>query len=164
MGLYPPLCIVLYSSLPLVSRGFLLCLEVFVIVVWCRRFVTVYARIAEDDELFGRIYVEEDDALYFLVQGDRFVLESKLKFDQFPDGWWFAGSIAAGIGACLFAEDITQALGISFIHLLFASIAAPFFAASLGLATKVWLVCFHYPARMRAGSGKITYVDLASKC
>jgi hypothetical protein len=163
IGLYPVLAIVIYSSLPLYIRIFLLFLEAAVVTMWCHRFVRCYAEISKKKILFDGVYVEEDERFYLLIKRDKKVVETEMQISVFPSGKCFLICFFAGIATFSYAVEITKFLGISFTSLLFAAITAPFPAAFLGLATKMWLMFFLYPSRLRATTGKLIYVDMLSK-
>jgi hypothetical protein len=163
LGIYPALSIVFYSSLPLILRLLIFCMEVGLVVWWCRRFVRIYDVIDRDKSLFHCIYVEDSNVFYLNIQGDKYVLERKIKFSQFPQARYFLISLCGGIIILIFFREITSFLGMPFVHLFWAAIFAPYPAAFLGMTTKVWLICYKYPSRIRARTGKLTYVDMASK-
>jgi hypothetical protein len=163
LGIYPILSIVFYSSLPIILRLLVLLMEMGIIVWWCRRFVKIYDLIDRDKSLFCCLYVEDAGVFYLNMQGDKYVLEGRLRFAQFPQGRFFMMSLCAGVIVLYFFREVTNFLGIPFVHLFWAAIFAPYPAAFFGLATKVWLICYRYPRRTRACTGKLTYVDMASK-
>lgn len=162
-GIYPILYIAIHSLLPLGVRVILVCVEIFAIFLWCARFVRVYAKIYENKYLFDKIYTEEQGVFYFFLQKDKQVLEGELKFFSFPKGRYFVAPVAVGIIVFFYGDEITRLLGIPFTHLFWAVVTAPFPAAFLGIATKMWLVCYEYPRRIEKNTGKLTYVDMVSK-
>jgi hypothetical protein len=163
MGIYPLLCIALYSRLPLWSRVALVLAEAIIILLWCFRFLKIYRYIYSDEELFNTIYFDDGSVVYFLQQGDKQLLEKKLRFEQSPPGWSFAASSALSLCFTLFYSNVVHYVGLPFTHIILTILSVPVTLLVLGLATKMWLIHFTYPRKIRLKSGKSTYVDMVSK-
>jgi hypothetical protein len=83
MGIYPLLCIIQFSPLPLLVRLSIALLVSVVTIRWCARIVKTYKAIYADKRLFNCIYEEESTAVYYLQQGDRKIFEKKFKLNYF---------------------------------------------------------------------------------
>jgi len=163
MGIYPLLCIVLYSHLSFAIRFSVALMNSAIIIWWCLRFVKIYKFIFSDDKLFNAIYHIEEEEIYFFQQGDKFVLEKKLKFAQFPPGFSFIIFMAIAIILALFHSVVVDFVEIPFPQIFLAVSMVPVNLAFLGLATKMWLLFFTYPKKLKIRFGKTTYVDMVSK-
>lgn len=162
-GIYPFLCLLLYSSLPLLIRLVIVAVEGALIIVWCRRFVEVYRIAYADKQLFCCIYEEEATAVYYLQTGDRKVIEELLKFKAFPDGKYFVISILIAFSLVPFASSVSQFIGIPFFHVFIGICTLPINLMLLGMATKGWLVYYFYPKKIKGATNKPVYVDMSSK-
>jgi hypothetical protein len=163
VGIYPFLCILLYSSLPLLARLTIVILEAIIITRWCSRFVKIYKSVYADKTLFNFIYEEESTAIYYLQQGDKKVMEEILKFNPFPSGKYFTFSLLFGFSLVPFSSSISQLIGIPFFHVFFGVVALPMTEMFLGMATKGWLVYYFYPMKISRETKKPVYVDMSSQ-
>jgi len=163
IGIYPILCIFIYSSLPFFMRLSLVLLEFFLIAWCCSRFINIYKSIYKNKELFNYIYMEEPDAVYYLQQADKKVIEKILKFDLFPSSKFFVLSILSAFSMVPFASSISKFAGVPFTHIFLAVSATPLNLMFLGLSTKMWLVFYFYPMKIKREKNKPIYVDMSSR-
>jgi hypothetical protein len=162
LGIYPILCIALHSSLPTtISVALILC-EAILINRWCYRFVNIYRTIYRNKDLFHYIYSEESSAIYYLQQADKKVIDKVFKFSQFPSSklcmFWFLGAFSM----IPFATPISRFSGLPFIHIFLAIGATPLNLMFLGLSTKIWLVYYFYPMKIKKETNKPVYVDIST--
>jgi hypothetical protein len=162
LGVYPLLCIVVFGHLPLVLRYSLLGAEIAVICFWCSRFIRIYDHIYRSPELFKKIYVEDQDVVYFLQQGDKKVVEHRLKFVQVPESKYFFICFIVALLLCAVGNRLSEILGVPFVHIFLAVSMAPIPVTFFGFATKMWLLFFVYPRKIKKNTGKSTYVDMVS--
>lgn len=162
LGIYPALCIVAYSNLPIVGRLLVVVVEAIAVWRWCARFGKIYFIIERDLRLFRLIYKEQNNAVFYLQQGDKRVIEQELRFNSIPSGWFFFGMLLAAILITPFASDVSRLVGTPFIHVFLALSMFPTALLFLGLATKMWIVHYVYPIRIERVTGKRVYVDLSS--
>lgn len=162
LGIYPMLCIALYSSLPFTIRITLILLQSLLIIQWCNRFVKIYKIIYSNDNLFRQIYIEESTAIYYLQQADKKVIDKLLKFQQFPNSKFCAISFFAALSLLPFSTLLSRMAGLPFIHLFLAIGATPLNLMFLGLSTKMWLVYYYYPMKISKETNKPVYVDMSS--
>jgi hypothetical protein len=163
MGIYPLLCILQYSSLPLVARLLIAFGVGFAIIRWCARFVKVYQAIYSDKRLFRYIYEEEPTAVYYLQQGDKKVFEKRLKIDMFPSSKYFLLFLFGAFLLVPFASPVSHFVGLPFTHIFLAVGALPLDLMFLGMATKMWLVYYFYPRKIKQETNKPVYVDMSSQ-
>lgn len=163
IGIYPVLCIAIYGSLPFSIRLSLALLEFFLIIWWCSRFVNIYKSIYQDRELFSYIYTEEPDAVYYLQQADKKVIEKIMKFDLFPSSKFFVLSFLSAFAMVPFSSPISKFVGVPFTHVFLAVSATPINLMFLGLSTKMWLVFYLYPMKIKRDINKPIYVDISSR-
>jgi hypothetical protein len=163
IGIYPILCIIQYSLLPIIMRLTLILLEFIMAAWWCRRFITLYRLIYSQKKLFNYIYIEEPSAVYYSQKADNAITEKIYKFEQFPRSRCFI--IFGTIAFCLtpFATSISQFAGIPFIHIFLAVFATPINLLFLGLCTRGWLIFYFYPKKIKNETNKIVYVDILSR-
>lgn len=160
LGLVPCLCIILYGHSPMPLR-----IAVFLIYVcghyaWCRQFIRHYRSIMRDKVLRDQIYEEEAEAIYYRQRADRRALEVREQ-DQVPNSRFFACALVLALLMALNANAITRLTGLPFIHSFLTVFAFPISLMGLGLATRGWLIYYHYPMLIRRETGKPVYVDLA---
>jgi hypothetical protein len=163
LGIYPILCIVIYGAWPLWARLGFLVLHFFLIVWWCRRFFLIYRDIFTDKKLRDSIYQEEEDAVYYLQQGDKIVIEKTLKFPQFPSNKFVIFFMVAAVLLAPYMRIVSNFVGVPFTQIFLAVSMTPVNLVFLGLATKMWLVFYHYPSKIKLETGKDVYVDMVSK-
>jgi hypothetical protein len=162
MGLVPLLCILQYSSLPILSRLILTSLEAMTIIWWCYRFVKIYKTIYENKSLFNYIYKEESTVIYYSQVADRKVFEEILKFDQIPKSRYFVASLLASLSLVPFASSASEFFGVPFTHVFLAIGTTPINMMFLGANTKMWLVFYYYPMKIRKETSKPIYVDMST--
>jgi hypothetical protein len=163
IGIYPILCIVQFSSLPLLARLTIALLEGGGVILWCSRFVRIYKIVYADKILFRCIYEEEPTAVYYMQQGDRKIINKLLKFEQFPKSKYVIFFLLAGLSLVPFASSVSKFVGVPFTHVFLAVSGTPLNLMFLGLATKMWLVCYFYPIKIRRETNKPVYVDMSSQ-
>lgn len=163
LGIYPTLCIALYSSLPPLICIALIFLHFALITHWCYRFVKIYRYIYRDKNLFDYIYAEEPTAVYYLQQADKKIVEKTLKFQQFPSSKFCALSLLAAFSSIPFAAPLARFFGIPFIHIFLAIGTTPLNLMFLGLSTRMWLIYYFYPMKIRKEKNKPVYVDISSQ-
>jgi hypothetical protein len=162
LGIAPLLCILQYSSLPILARLILTLLESVVIIWWCYRFLKIYRSIYENKNLFNYIYKEEPKAIYYSQVADRKVIEEILKFDLYPKSSYFVAPFLAAFSLTPFASSVTQFFGLPFIHVFLSIAATPLNMMFLGASTKMWLVFHFYPMKIKKETGKPVYVDMST--
>ena len=162
MQIFPFLSIFLYGDLPRGLSWSLLLVEVGLIVWWCARFVRVYRRIFADPDLWKKIYVEENDVIYYLQDVDKWVLEEKLKFNQSPSAMMFVGPMAFAFLLVPFMGPVTRFVGVPFTHIFLAIGAISISLLCLGLAVRCLLIFYYFPWKLKRATGKNVYVDMAT--
>lgn len=163
IGIFPTLCIVLYGSPPLIVSVVLILAQCLLIARWCNRFVKVYGEIYRDKNLFSYIYAEEPTAVFYLQQADKKVVDNILKFQQFPSSKFFIISLFAAFSLIPFATSLSRFFGVPIIHIFLAVGAMPLNLMFLGLSTKMWLVYYFYPIKIKKETKKPVYVDTSSQ-
>lgn len=163
VGIVPWLSIVLFSSLPLLTRLLLFGLYSGAIIFWCRRFVVYYRHIYLDVNLRCLVYEEHDDAIYYLQQGDKILFEKKLKLDQFPPNFMFLLFMALAFVMTPFASSLARLVGIPFIHIFLTVAGFPITLLCLGMAVRGYLIFYYYPWHLKRTTGKEVYVDMVTK-
>jgi hypothetical protein len=162
MGIVPVLCILQHSTLPILVRLIFALLEGISIIWWCYRFVKVFRIIYENKGLFNYLYKEESTAIYYSQMADRKIFEKILKFNQFPKSRYFAASLLAISAIMPFASSVSKFFGLPFTHVVLAIGATPLNMVFLGFSTKMWLVYYYYPMKIRKETGKPIYVDMST--
>lgn len=127
---------------------------------WCYRFIVFYRDIAESNELFSILYVEEEDAVYFFQEVDRYLIEKIFKFRQIPPDLFFAVPIVFAVSTSFAIEAVKELFGLSFVHIFMAIAGLPVSLMCFGIATKAVLVFYYYPMKIRSRTGKRVYVDM----
>jgi hypothetical protein len=163
LGVIPWLGVVLYSSLPLVMRLALLTAYSAMIIWWCRRFVVYYKHLFSDEALWRSIYVEEDDAIYYLQAEDQRLIERKLKLGQLPPSAVSLSFMASAFLAIPFATDIKLSAGVAFIHVFLTVAMVPIVLMCFGLAVRGYLIYYYYPWRIKNETGKDIFVIMANR-
>jgi hypothetical protein len=156
------LCIVFYGKLPLwISLGYL-GINVVLTFWWCRRFVLLYRQIAHDPKLWGCIYIEDSDAVYYTQKGDAWLLEKKFKFEQFPSNTFVGTAMALAFLLIPFMGSVTQFVGVPFTHIFLVVAWLPINLMALGFGTRGLLIYYYYPWKIKRQTGKNVYVDMTS--
>jgi hypothetical protein len=163
MGVYPILCIVQYSVLPMPARLCVAILSTVSVIIWCSRLVRTYKTIYEDKRLLGCIYEEEPTAVYYLQQGDRAISERLFHVQLFPSSKSTFFCFFAAFFLIPFAPSVVTFVGLPFTHVFLAVFAAPLDLMFIGIATKMWLVYYFYPNKIRRITNKPVYVDMSSQ-
>lgn len=160
LAVIPLLTILVFGILP----GWIDALLVFVYIVthiwWCRKFVVLYKNIFDDLKMRAILYEEDVDAVYYKRKGDKLLLEKFFNFTQMPSDKNFLAFIALGLGLIPFAGQVKLITGMPFAHVFLTVAMLPVSWMSVGLAVRGFLVCYYYPAKMKAITGKDVYVDL----
>lgn len=162
MQVVPLLCIFLYGDLPRGLSWSLLLLEVGLIGWWCARFVRIYRRIFADPDLWKKIYVEENDVIYYLQDVDKWVLEKKLRFNQSPTAVMFVVPMAFAFLLVPFMGPVTRFVGVPFTHIFLAIGGISISLLCLGLAMRSLLIFYYFPWKLKRATGKNVYVDMAT--
>lgn len=132
------------------------------IVWWCYRFVKIYNIIYQDKFLFNYIYNEETTAVYYLQQADNKVIDKIFKFQQFPNSKFLISSLLASFFLIPFAIPLCKIIGLPFIHIFLAVGATPLNLLFLGISTRMWLIYYFYPMKIRKETNKPVYIDMSS--
>jgi hypothetical protein len=125
--------------------------------------VKIYRDIYHDKFLFHYIYTEEPAAIYYLQQADKKVIDKIFKFHQFPSSKFCGLSLLAAFALTPFATSLSKFAGLPFIHIFLAVGATPLNLMFLGLSTKMWLIYYFYPMKIRKETKKPVYVDMSSQ-
>lgn len=163
VGIYPLLCIVQYSLLPLVARIAMGLIVSAATIRWCVRFVKAYRTIYADQSLFRCIYEEEPTAVFYLQQGDMQIFQKILNLELFPSGKCFFIFLSAAFSLIPFASSVSHFVGVPFVHVFLAISSVPLDLMFLGMSTKMWLVYYFYPMKIKRQTKKPVYVDMSSK-
>jgi hypothetical protein len=163
LGIIPWLCIVLYSGLPIFMRFFLLLSYSTVATWWCWRFVLCYRKVMSDDKWYSRIYVEDNDAVYYLQKNDSWILNNNRKFRQVPSTIVFVLMSLSGFLVFPFADAIYSSIGVPVMYAFMSVSFFPLVLMSLGLMTRGYLIYYHYPRKIRIRTCKDVYIDMTSK-
>jgi hypothetical protein len=159
----PCLCVVFYSTLSAPIRVFIFIFYVVAHVVWCHRFTKLYRIIYNDPDVVKLLYQEEEDAVYYMQQTDKYLLEKKYKFSQSPKDRYFLISMLLSFSLLAFMDTVKTAVGLPFIHVFFLIGTLPISMMAAGLVTRAWLVFYYYPMQIRQRTSKQIYVDMGSK-
>ena len=130
------------------------------IVYWCRRFVVYYRRVFFDGDRH-LLYEENDDAIYYLQQGDKTLFEKKRKLDQLPSNLAFVLFTGLAFLMAPFASSLVRFVGIPFIHIFLTVAGLPITLMCLGLAVRGYLIFYYYPWHLKRMTGKDVYVLMA---
>ena len=163
IGGIPWLCILAFSSAPLWSRCLLFALHALTLLWWASRYLALYAKVFASDELRPKVYLEEDDCIYYLQKGDRMVLDKVFKFKEFPPTLFIVATLAAACASMLYAGEMVAFFGLPYAHIFLAIFAVSVNMIGVGFAVRGWLVFYKYPRLLRRQTGKQVYVDMASK-
>jgi hypothetical protein len=161
--LVPCLCFLLYSSLPLLIRASIFFVYAASHVIWCSRFFKFYEKVNSEPDIASLLYQEEDDAIYYMQQVDKYLIEKKYKFRQSPKDRYFFVSALLAFLLLFFMNPMRTVVGLPFIHIFFLVSTFPISLMAAGFATRSWLIFYYYPKQMRRRTSKQTYVDMGSK-
>lgn len=162
VGIVPWLSIVCFSNLSIWIRLLLLGTYSAAIFCWCRRFVVYYRHVFLEDHLRRLLYEENDDAIYYLQQGDKTLFEKTIKLDQAPPNLIFVLFMGVAFLMTPFASTLTHLAGIPFIHIFLTVAGLPITLMCLGMAVRGYLVFYYYPWRLKRQTGKEVYVLMAT--
>lgn len=162
VGWIPILCIVLYGKLPLWFTLAYLGINIGLTYWWCNRFIIIFKNIYDDPKLHNCLYVEEQDAVYYMQKGDVWLLEKKFKFSQFPSNIFLISAMIIAFLLVPFMGVLTQLIGVPFTHIFLAVALVPINLFALGFTTKSILGFYYYPWKIKRQTGKDVYVDMAS--
>jgi hypothetical protein len=163
IGLIPWACILVYSSLPIWSRIVIFLAYAVPIVLWCKRFITLYRNIFQNEDTRNIMYCEEENAVYYLQKGDIWLMEKKFKFRQIPPSYLFLVAILLAFLCVPFARVLSRALVMPFPHILLTAMSLPIVLMCTGLATRACLIFYYYPWRIKRATAKDVYVDMSTK-
>lgn len=163
LGIIPLLCVVLYSYLSMRVRLCLLLTYSSVAIWWCWRFVRCYRKIMTDEKWHGRIYVEDNDAVYYLQKNDTWVLNNVFKLRQIPPVALFISMFSFGFIVFPFAGIVSSSIGVHAMYIFMVASFFPFVLMSLGLMTRGYLIYYYYPRKIKEKNRKDIYIDMASK-
>lgn len=163
LGIVPFLCIVLYSYLPPLIRLVLFLSYVSAISWWCWRFVLLYRMIMTDARWNGKIYFEDEDAVYYLQKNDTWLLKNRYKFRQLPLTSFFLMMTIIGFSLFPFGKVISTLFGLPVIYFFMAVSFFPLVLMVLGLMTRGYLVYYFYPRKIRKATSKDVYVDMVTR-
>lgn len=162
LNLYPVLCILTYGNLPwAISCAIGFFVAIF-IMTWCLRVIKVYRKIYSSKSLFDSIYVEKRDAVYFLLQEDKKIVEKIIKFDFSPSTGIFLIFGFAAASTIPFASLLSSYVGVPYIHIFLAVGSFPIAPMIIGVFVEGWLVFYHYPYKIKKIAKKGVYVDISS--
>lgn len=161
-GLAPLICMVIYGRWPIEVRLFVFSACVTIILWWCSRFVILYKKIYADSALRNFIYTEEDCAVYYMQRGDKLLIEEKINFRQFPSNVSMVLALAAAFLMVPFMRFLVYFVGIPFAHIFLAVASFPISLMILGVATRLFLVFYYFPSKIKRELGKEVYVDMTS--
>ena len=156
----PLLLLVFYSNLWWPVRAFIFILYFLLHAAWCFRFIVFYKNISESNELFSIMYVEEEDAVYFFQEVDRYLIEKIFKFRQIPSDLIFAVPMVIAVSATFAIEVVKELVGLSFVHIFMVIAGLPVSLMCFGIAAKAALVFYYYPTKIWSRTGKRVYVDM----
>jgi hypothetical protein len=159
----PYLCLVIYSKLSISTRATILFAGIVAHIIWCHRFVVLYKNINKEEISSNLIYQEESDAVYYMQKTDKYLIEEKFKFEQFPKGRYFVLFTLFSLSLIPFASTIRSMTGIPFIHVFFVVGTIPISLMVAGISTRTWLIFYYYPKRIRASTNKQVFVDMSEK-
>lgn len=162
LGFSPILCIALFGTLSFLLRLTLASVEMVTMVWWCVRMARVCKRIYTS-EILKSIYLETDDAVYYLQREDNRILWRKISYFCTPPVGYFILAALLSLMTLPFARFISHFVGVPFMHILLAVGAGPLQLLILGLCTKGWFVYYYYPKKIWRETGKPVYVDISSK-
>jgi hypothetical protein len=163
VGLIPWLCVVLYSTLSVWIRLSLLVGYTLPIIWWCRRIVLFYRHIFATDSLRNILYVEEDDAVYFLQRSDKWLIQKKFKFREIPSDRYFVIAMGLAFLSVPFMTPLTRLVGLPFPHIFLVIAGLPLILFSLAFSVHGYLVFYYWPRKIKAKTGKEVYVDMTAK-
>jgi hypothetical protein len=163
LGIYPLLCIVFYSHMNIWIKIVIVFAEAIAICLWCARFVKIYRFIYNDKEIFDSIYFGENSVVYYRQKENIRVVEHRLKFSETPPGWSFLVCLVLAFCPAILKRKVIEYVGLPITHVILAIGTIPITLWVLGIATKMWLIYFTYPAKILSKSGKRTYLDMNSE-
>ncbi|MCC2971634.1 hypothetical protein [Massilia sp. IC2-476] len=162
-AIVPLLALMIYGSLALWLKLFVLAFYVISHVVWCRKFSALYKDAFENDALREVLYEEEPNGVYYMRSGDQYLLDKYYKFTQMPRDRYFAIFIVLALALMPMTRSVREFTGIPFTHAFLVVAMVPVSWMSFGFSFRGYLVCYLYPAKIRRATGKEVLVDVVSK-
>jgi hypothetical protein len=159
--LSPYLCLVIYGKLSITVKAAIFFSGVTAHIIWCRRFVIFYRKV-KNTGASKLIYQEDTDAVYYMQQADKYVMEKEFKFNQFPSGRYFLLFSGLAFFMMPFMDSIRSVTGIPFMHVFFIVGTMPISLMATGISTRAWLIFYYYPMEIKSATGKQVYVDMSS--
>lgn len=156
----PFFCLIFYGNLGLWIESLMLMACVVIHFKWCYRFVVYYRKIYFEHDLFSLLYVEEDDAVYYMQKVDEYFFDKLIPLRQTPSDLLVIACLLLAVILAFCMEFVKGVTGLSFIYTFMAFAGLPVSLMCLGLATRGWLVFYFYPMKIRLSTGKIVYVDM----
>lgn len=163
IGVIPWLGIVIFSDLSISFRFVLLLAYTVAVTWWCRRFVKHYRQIFNDPTMRNEVYKEDEDAIYYMQQGDKLLFEKRLKLEQFPPNTLSILFLLLAFLTVPFATALSDSVGASYINIFLSIAGVPIVLMSLGLGVRGYLIFYHYPWRLKRSTGKDVYVLMAKE-
>lgn len=157
------LCVFFYSRFSFFANICLVLSGLIAHIIWNFRFIKIYRKIYNDKEIFNKIYEEEEDAIYYMQQIDKKILQKKFHFNQFPSNLFFIIFMFLALPLLMLMGPVTKLTGMPFIHLFFLVTTLPISLMSTGLATRLWLIYYFYPRKLSARTLKPVYIDMSGK-
>lgn len=162
-GLVPCFCVVVYGKPHIAVRLTVLLIYLALHVVWCRRFAVFYNKLNSDIKLRRCLYQEEEDAVYYMQRGDKYLLEKQYKFIQLPQDRYFVLFLLFPILLMPVMDTVNATVGLPFVHTFLLIGMLPVSLMGVGFAMRGWLVFYFYPMQIRKATGKRVYVDMSGK-
>lgn len=160
LAIVPCMVLFLYGSAPRWLDLLVLSLYVVTHILWCRKFFVIYNHVYSSNELRSVIYQEEADAVYYLQRGDKYILDSVLRFSQAPSSRYFVLFMGAAVCMIPLMDYVKQGIGIPFAHIFLIVAALPISWMCVGLTVRGYLIFYRYPSKIKKATGKDVYVDL----
>lgn len=155
--------LVFYSEAPAATRYLMLALLVGVYSWWTGRVIVRYKRALSDSNLRAFVYVECENYISYLQQGDRLMREQYLKLRLEPSLSAVVATIFLGIVAVYFRRELVEYFGVDFIPIIMALLGFTLGVMFIALAAMAAILFFIYPTILRYSTGKPVYIDLLSK-
>jgi hypothetical protein len=162
LGICPALCIAIYGALSVFWSTIIMMLEVSAIFWWCRKIFKIYMKIHVSINLFSQIYVDKNERVHFLLQGDKAVLEKFMKFSVSPSAKMFILFAMLAFLTIPYAFLASKFAGVPYTHVFMAVGGVPLNLFFFGLCTKSWVVFYYFPKKITNETGKHVYVDMSS--
>ena len=160
----PLFCILSFGSVPFYVESTYLLFNGLLIYWWCKRFYLYFESIRiSKDGWWEKLYVHEDDAVYYSQSCDKHLMNVRRKFRQSPD-FLFIFFFIVVIASLPFRESISSFIGIPFFYYVLLLLTAPINLLILGGTIKGFLIYYYYPLQIQRKFNKVVYVDMATSC